>query len=362
MPYQTGIPAALVRFGVTVETVPGWETRGPSSFSPRGVVCHWTAGPRGAVTRPSLRVVTEGHGSLPGPLCQVYLARDGVAVVVAAGRANHAGAGGARGLTGNSSVYGIEAESAGDGDWTAAQRQAYPRVVAALLSLADRDHTWSFGHSEWAPTRKIDIRDWTMADMRDQVASVLSGGQAGNGGGAVVAVPTPRPTGKPVLRRGTRSAHVGVVQRFLGITDDSVFGLKTLAAVVAYQGSVGLVDDGIVGAATWAKFDAGVRAAPMPPRLASDGQLWVAEDGYLGPATIARWQQIMGTPIDGVISRPSALIVAVQARVGATQDGYIGPRTIAAIQQHLGTPADGVISSPSAMVKALQKRLNASSF
>jgi murein L,D-transpeptidase YcbB/YkuD len=52
----------------------------------------------------------------------------------------------------------------------------------------------------------------------------------------------------------------------------------------------------------------------------------------------------------------------VQARVGATQDGYIGPRTIAAIQQHLGTPADGVISSPSAMVKALQKRLNASSF
>ena len=32
-------------------------------------------------------------------------------------------------------------------------------------------------------------------------------------------------------------------------------------------------------------------------------------------------------------------------------DGYIGPQTILAWQKKLGTPIDGTVSSPSAMVK-----------
>lgn len=251
MPYILGIPAALAARGLAVETVPGWETRGSSSFGPAGVVDHWTAGPRGATGRPSLNVVIHGRSDLPGPLCQVYLDRNGIPVVVAAGRANHAGAGGIRGLVGNSSVFGIEAEAGGDGDWTAAQRQNYPIVNAALLDLMGRDASWVFGHNEWAPSRKIDIRDWDMPAMRAQVGAVLKGGSV------------PSTPNTPVVDSRPRN---------------------------------------------------------------QDGSLTIAQDGIRGPATIARWQEVMGTFIDGAINRgkPSPLIAADQRFLNSVVDaGHI---------------------------------------
>lgn len=39
-------------------------------------------------------------------------------------------------------------------------------------------------------------------------------------------------------------------------------------------------------------------------------------------------------------------------------DGYMGKKTIRRLQDALGTPQDGIISKPSAMVKELQRRLN----
>lgn len=180
MGYETDIPQALAAFGLPFEYTAGWSTAGSSSFAPRGVVDHWTAGPRGSRSRPSLNVVKHGRPGLPGPLCNVYLDRYGKSVIVAAGRANHAGAGGWKGLTGNSSVFGIEAESAGDGDWTREQQEAYPRLNAALLSLTPNagNPDYVCGHNEWAPTRKIDIRDWPMSNMRVQVRAVLAGATA----------------------------------------------------------------------------------------------------------------------------------------------------------------------------------------
>lgn len=177
MPRMTRMAGDIAAMGVQVEEIPGWETRGSSSFAPALVICHWTAGPRGSRTRPSLRVVLEGRPreGIPGPLCQVYLDRNGVAVMVAAGRANHAGRGSYRGVLGASGAYGIEAESAGNDDWTEAQQWAYPRVVAGLLRGLGRDESWTCGHSEFAkPTgRKIDIRDWPMDRMRWQVGQLL---------------------------------------------------------------------------------------------------------------------------------------------------------------------------------------------
>jgi len=172
VPYMTRIPSDLARFGLKVELVPGWETRGSSSFAPAGVTDHWTAGPRGTKGRPSLNVCINGRPGLPGPLCNIYLAKDGTCVVVAAGRANHAGQGGFRGLVGNSAVYGIEAESGGDGDWTPEQMAAYPRLNAALLSGLKRDASWAHGHNEWTP-RKIDIRD-IISRVRADTAAALA--------------------------------------------------------------------------------------------------------------------------------------------------------------------------------------------
>jgi hypothetical protein len=96
---------------------------------------------------------------------------------------------------------------------------------------------------------------------------------------------------------------------------------------------------------------------PIPPRPPQ--QLVV--DGQLGPASISRWQAVMGTPVDGVISPVSALIVAVQRFLSSqlVADGQFGPRTISKLQQYLETPVDGTITLPvSQMVKALQRALN----
>ena len=101
------------------------------------------------------------------------------------------------------------------------------------------------------------------------------------------------------------------------------------------------------------------KPAPAPqPAPKPTGPLTV--DGVMGPATIRQWQKVMGTPVDGVISKPSLLVRKVQSRVGVTQDGYLGPQTWRAIQRRLGVSADGIPGPIT--IKALQRRLNGGSF
>lgn len=103
---------------------------------------------------------------------------------------------------------------------------------------------------------------------------------------------------------------------------------------------------------------------------------WINEDGELGPATIRKWQERMGTKPDGVISHPrSELVTSVQrylngkinARLvvdgdGIRQDGR-EYQTVAALQRYLRTPVDGRLSAPKSMaVQALQHRLNLGTF
>src|SRR4029450_8427073 len=167
MAFIAGLPDGLAAFGLPFELAPGWETRGSADFDPACVVDHRTVGPPDVAEgeRPSPGSLTEGRPAPPGPLCNVYLARDGVCVVVAAGRANHAGSGGFRDLVGNSAAYGVTAESSGEGDWSKAQVKAYPILNAALVHGLGRDASWVCGHNEWAPGRKTDIQDWPMDAM-----------------------------------------------------------------------------------------------------------------------------------------------------------------------------------------------------
>ena len=99
-------------------------------------------------------------------------------------------------------------------------------------------------------------------------------------------------------------------------------------------------------------------------------------DGELGPKTIRRWQQVMGTPVDGVIDpERSSLVAAVQAKLKATVDSALKVdgqgiyqnnkvyRTAFALQRYLKSPVDGRISAPtSQVIKALQRRLNDGKF
>lgn len=174
-----GLPAKMKEFGLNVKLVSGWETRGDSYFYPQGVVCHHTASNRNSGNTPALGICVNGRSDLPGPLCNVLLARNGDCYMVASGRANHAGSGSYRGLSGNSTVLGIEAENDGIGEpWSSAQLDAYYRLVAAMCSLIGRDSSWVCGHKEWT-TRKIDPTGIDMNSFRSHVQDVLSGNSGG---------------------------------------------------------------------------------------------------------------------------------------------------------------------------------------
>jgi len=179
MPYMTALKPALIRFGLGpyLEEVPDWETRGSSSFAPACTIGHHTAGPLSG-DRPSLNICVNGRSDLPGPLCNDFLSRSKV-ILVAGGRANHAGTGGFRGLVGNSAAFGNEAESNGVGrkdgtpDWSEFQRWAFPRVHAAHLSVLKRDASWYAGHRDWT-TRKIDPTAIETAALRREIADLLA--------------------------------------------------------------------------------------------------------------------------------------------------------------------------------------------
>lgn len=66
---------------------------------------------------------------------------------------------------------------------------------------------------------------------------------------------------------------------------------------------------------------------------------------------------------DGMISRPSALVMTMQADMGMQEvDGYLGKDTKSEIQRRMGTPVDGVFSRYSTCVAEMQRQLNNKSF
>ena len=151
-----GIASRLRAAGLRVVEVAGWQSAGSDSFYPAGSVNHHTAGPSSGTT-PSLVTCIEGRPDLPGPLCNVYQSREpsgaDIAYVIASGRANHAGEGGWKGLSGNASVYGLEVEHSGLEPVPEARLTIAARIHAAMF-LADVSMVCQ--HSEWT-SRKIDM-------------------------------------------------------------------------------------------------------------------------------------------------------------------------------------------------------------
>lgn len=126
---------------------------------------------------------------------------------------------------------------------------------------------------------------------------------------------------------------------------------------------------------------------PTPPAIPTAPTLGLAVDGSLGPASISAGQTLLGTPADGVISRPSTFVKAVQTYLKARGykgrywrtlaiDGYgiasngsqrVGPtNTIAALQRYLkdlgytGFSVDGKLDAhDSSTIRAYQSAANA---
>lgn len=118
---------------------------------------------------------------------------------------------------------------------------------------------------------------------------------------------------------------------------------------------------------------------PKPPPVkppTESARTPLVVDGNLGPKTIKRWQEVMGTTADGKISAESDLVEAVQERLKATVDRSlvvdgdgdslafgVSRKTIGALQRYLKVPVTTRISAEnSETIKALQRRLNTGKF
>lgn len=160
-PTLKGVGHELKHWGLDVQKVPGWQQRGHEGiWLPRAVFDHHTASSRLAGNIPALSIVTNGRPDLPGPLCNFLVGRDGLVVIVAAGRCYHAGEGGPlKGLpkdNANSYAFGIEIENDGVGEhYSRACLHSVVVLNAVLLRRVNRGAYFAICHKEWTP-RKID--------------------------------------------------------------------------------------------------------------------------------------------------------------------------------------------------------------
>lgn len=144
-----------------------WKTRARSSggfnATPLGVSWHHTAGAKGASAQSECDYMVRSSDARP--TCNIYIARDGVVWVLAAGASNTSGKGGpltmSRGQVpkdcANTTTVGMEIGNNGTGE-------QYPQaqIDAAFLAsnvinrrLGNRP-TDLFSHQRYAPDRKID--------------------------------------------------------------------------------------------------------------------------------------------------------------------------------------------------------------
>ncbi|WP_435585826.1 peptidoglycan recognition protein family protein [Micromonospora aurantiaca (nom. illeg.)] len=172
------LPQVLRAAGLTVHEVDGWRTRGSSTYDPRGVICHATAGSSTSTDAGEIRVLLEGSTSAPPPIAQLYLSRSGAFHVVASGRCNHSlqGWGGPLKGYGNTNLIGIEAQNDNRGQpWPDVQLDAYQRGVAAICQHMG----WKAGrvaaHREHQPGAKSDPSGIDMDQFRARVTAILAG-------------------------------------------------------------------------------------------------------------------------------------------------------------------------------------------
>lgn len=248
--------------GLKVEESPRWTMRGGSRFRPRGVMIHHTAtGPNWPKDRLT-KLLVEGRPDLKGPLCNLQLERDGTFVVIAAGAANHAGAGSWNGVTaGNSTFIGIEAANDGVGEaWQPAQVEAMGVATAAMLRVMQASPSMVVGHKEWAPRRKVDPRGIDM-DMFRRYVENLAGTTISNN----TVVKELSMAKVPDVKKGHKNDWVRRIQGLLvaggflpvqGNLDrdgrfDGIFGPSVEGGVKRAQQKANLPMSGVVDKRTW---------------------------------------------------------------------------------------------------------------
>ncbi|MGW2091292.1 peptidoglycan recognition protein family protein [Promicromonospora sukumoe] len=111
----------------------------------------------------------------------------------------------------------------------------------------------------------------------------------------------------------------------------------------------GITVDGFWGSSTTRRLQQEL-GTPVDGVVSSQSVAW----RDVNPGLTTGWRWVAD-------AQGSRVIAALQRRIGmpsGQRDGKIGPQTIRALQRHLGTRVDGVISRESSAVMALQRRLN----
>lgn len=140
---------------------------------------------------------------------------------------------------------------------------------------------------------------------------------------ACLALPGLAAAERPTLERGDRGASVKVLQRWLGLNADGVFGGGTLRVVKRFQRRHHLKADGVVGPGTWRMLRR-ARAA----RRASGGRGSSSGGVQSRGASVRLLQRKLGIAADGVFGPgTSRAVKAFQRRNGLTADGVVGPAT-----------------------------------
>lgn len=138
-----------------------WKTRGSSTFEPRGLIIHATAGGLAQGNDSAYNVLVNGRQGLAGPISQVMVERGtGRWRPVCSGRSNHAltGWGGNCSGLGNVNLIGIEFHHANTAaePWTEQMLDNYARGAAAIC----RHMGWGVNrialHKEHQPGDKSD--------------------------------------------------------------------------------------------------------------------------------------------------------------------------------------------------------------
>ncbi|MFI2487452.1 N-acetylmuramoyl-L-alanine amidase [Promicromonospora kroppenstedtii] len=111
----------------------------------------------------------------------------------------------------------------------------------------------------------------------------------------------------------------------------------------------GLIVDGFWGSSTTRRLQQEL-GTPVDGVVSSQSVAW----RDVNPGLTTGWRWVPD-------AQGSRVIAALQRKIGMAsgdRDGKIGPQTIRALQRYLGTRVDGVISRESSAVMALQRRLN----
>lgn len=143
------LPELLIAFGVRIDQFQAWRDRGQGDFGQIwGVVAHHTGS-----NNASASSIAYGHAGLKGLLSQIHLGRDGLATIVGAGIAWHAGVGSWPGIQTNNAnpvTIGVEAASDGTSPWPEVMLDAYARICAAICWYLGHSSLRTIGHKEWA--------------------------------------------------------------------------------------------------------------------------------------------------------------------------------------------------------------------